>query len=315
MPRVQQFGGHQMPAPFRYRKLGYVALNVTDVERTSDYAANLVGLEPSGTGPSGERFFRIGPDHHSLALYKAKEPGYKRSGWELEDEENVERAFAHFQGLGLKPEWVPQEERAVLGISLAPAFRVREPTSGAMMEYYSKMMQKSAPLKTSLTRFERLGHVVINVEDCRKTADYVTKNMGFLVSDYCGDLLAALCRAFPNPAHHSLGLIQSRVGNAHFGHVNFTVTDIDDVGRMYHRLQKNNVTITCGMGRHPQCGAIFVYFQDPDNMTWEFSFGMEMFPEHGAREPRYTSVEPDDFDLWGAMPTKDFNANGAIERV
>jgi hypothetical protein len=38
-----------------------------------------------------------------------------------------------------------------------------------------------------------------------------------------------------------------------------------------------------------------------------------MFPEKGAREPRYTSIEPEDFDLWGAVPTEHMNANGVIE--
>jgi 2,3-dihydroxy-p-cumate/2,3-dihydroxybenzoate 3,4-dioxygenase len=302
-----------MTAPFRYRKLGYVALNVTDVARTADFATSLVGLEPSGVGPSGERFFRLGPDHHSLALYPADQPGYKRSAWELEDEEEVERAFAHTQGLGLDPRWIPHEERAVLGIGLAPAFRVREPTSGALLEYYSKMLQKSAPLKAGLTRFDRLGHVVINVADCRASTEFFTGNLGFRVSDYCGDLSAALCRAFPNPSHHSLGIIQSRSGKPHFGHVNFTVQDIDDIGRMFHRLQRNKVHIACGIGRHAQCGAIFVYFLDPDGLIWEYSFGMELFPEEGAREPRYTSVEPEDFDLWGAVPTEHLNAAGTIE--
>src|SRR3954447_19675183 len=98
-----------MAAPFRYRKLGYVALNVTDVARTADYAAGLVGLEPSGDGPDGERFFRIGPDHHSLALYPSGQPGYKRSGWELETEADVERAYGWLSDLGLAPEWVERE--------------------------------------------------------------------------------------------------------------------------------------------------------------------------------------------------------------
>jgi 2,3-dihydroxy-p-cumate/2,3-dihydroxybenzoate 3,4-dioxygenase len=302
-----------MAAPFRYRKLGYVALNVTDVARTADYAAGLVGLEPAGEGPAGERFFRIGPDHHSLALYPSDQPGYKRSAWELETEADVERAFGWFSDLGLRPQWVERDERAVLGISLAPAFRIREPTSGAQFEYYSKMAQKAAPLKSTLTSFDRVGHVVINVADCRETTKFVTENMGFLVSDFCGDLAAALCRAFPNPYHHSLGVIQSRTGKAHFGHVNFTVQGIDDIGRMYHRLTKAGVEIACGIGRHPQCGAIYVYFLDPDGLTWEYSFGMELFPEHSAREPRYTSVEPEDFDLWGAVPTPHMNAHGAIE--
>ena len=47
-----------MPVPFRYRKLGYVALNVTDIARTTEFATRTFVLENSGTGPSGEQFLR-----------------------------------------------------------------------------------------------------------------------------------------------------------------------------------------------------------------------------------------------------------------
>jgi len=44
-----------MTAPFRYKKLGYVALNVTDVARTHDFVMNVYGLDEAGTGAGGER--------------------------------------------------------------------------------------------------------------------------------------------------------------------------------------------------------------------------------------------------------------------
>ena len=40
-----------MAANFRYRKLGYVALNVTDVERTREFATRTFALEDTGQGP------------------------------------------------------------------------------------------------------------------------------------------------------------------------------------------------------------------------------------------------------------------------
>jgi hypothetical protein len=193
-----------MLAPFRYRKLGYIALNVRDVQRTAAFATEIGGLEPAGIAPCGEHFFRLGSDQHCLVLYQSTQPGYERSGWELGDDEQVDRAYAHFSSLGLDPKWVPPDESAVLGIGIAPAFRVREPTTGILMEYYSKMLQKSAPIKNHLVSFAHLGHVVVNVRDCRATTEYVTQNMRFMVSDYAGDFLTALCRAYPNPHHHSL---------------------------------------------------------------------------------------------------------------
>lgn len=301
-----------MSVPFRYRKLGYVALNVSDVKRTTDFALNIVGLDAAGDGPDGGRFLRCTSDHHSLVLYPG-EPGFKRAAWELEDEENVERAYHHYEAIGWKPWWLSREETAPLGLGLSPVFRVREPTMGACFEYYSKMQQTIIPFQKRLAKIERLGHFVINAANCRESTNSVVENMGFVVSDYAGDLFISLLRAFPNPLHHSMGVGQSRVGKTHFNHVNFMVTDIDDIGQAYYRLQQNKVEIVFGIGRHPTSDSIFIYFLDPDGITWEYSFGMELFPEQNPRQPRFMSTAPGDFDVWGARPTPNFGAKGVIE--
>ena len=139
--------------------------------------------------------------------------------------------------------------------------------------------------------------------------------MGFKVSDYVGNLFVSLMRAFPNPRHHSLGIGQSMSGAVGFNHINFMVTDIDDIGRALYRLQEQEVKILFGLGRHPTSDSIFIYFEDPDGMTWEYSFGMELFPETGAREPRVMSTAPEDFDLWGAEPKPTFAKIGTVEQV
>src|SRR5262245_58674439 len=99
-----------MPVNFRYRKLGYVALNVTDVARTTEFAAKTFALENTGVGPSGEQFLSCGPEHQDLVLYLSREPGLVRGAWELETPEDVEKAYSHYEGLGLKPLKLAQEE-------------------------------------------------------------------------------------------------------------------------------------------------------------------------------------------------------------
>jgi 2,3-dihydroxy-p-cumate/2,3-dihydroxybenzoate 3,4-dioxygenase len=61
-------------------------------------------------------------------------------------------------------------------------------------------------------------------------------------------------------------------------------------------------------------GSIFLYFLDPDGMTVEYSFGMEEFPEEGAREPRMLEPRPEALDTWGSVPKPAFAKVGPIER-
>ncbi len=48
-------------------------------------------------------------------------------------------------------------------------------------------------------------------------------------------------------------------------------------------------------------------------MTVEYSFGMEEFPEVGAREPRMLEPVPESLDTWGAVPDPMFGKCGVIE--
>ena len=301
-----------MPVPFRYRRPGYVALNVSDVSRTADFAYNIVGLEDSGTGPSGERFFRCGTNRHCVVLSKSDQPGFKRAAWELESHDDVDAAFGHFSDLGWSPGWLPEEERVALNLTLTPAFRVRDPFTGALFEYFAGMDQTIVEFPGRLAKIRQLGHFALSVPDVLAGARHFEQNHGLVVSDYVSKF-AALLRAPPNPNHHSFGLAMSTTGAAHFNHINFMVTDIDDMGKLQYRLQRNQVKIVFGMGRHPTSDSIFLYFLDPDGLTWEYSFGMEQFPEVGGRPARAMSARPEDFDVWGAAPEPEFSKTGVIE--
>jgi 2,3-dihydroxy-p-cumate/2,3-dihydroxybenzoate 3,4-dioxygenase len=301
-----------MPVPFRYRKLGYVALNVTDIARTTEFATQTFVLENTGTGPSGEQFLSCGPEHHDLVLYQNKEPGFVRGAWELESPEDVERAFAHYEGLGLKPVWLSQEEKDILALGVWPVFRVREPTVGLCFEYYSKMMFRARARPAPVTNFRHIGHFGVNVPNVREATEYAIANMGAAASDILGNYLGTLLRMLPIPNHHSFAYLPARDGKKQLNHIAFMVESIDDIGKLFNRIEAHGVKRAFGIGRHPTSQSIFLYIFDPDSMVWEYTLGMEQFPEVGAREPRFMSAAPEDYDLWGAVPKPGFGGSGNV---
>lgn len=301
-----------MSVDFRYAKAGYVAVNVTDLERTSEFLTNIYGLSPAGERPNGERFFRCGPQHHDVVLYQNREPGFVRHAWEMESEDDVQKAYRHFEKLGLKPRWLSKEERQALGLDINPVFRMHEPTAGIGYEFYSDIMKYSAPLSVNLTEFECFLHTGINVPDVKAATRFAVENMGYVVSDYLGDYVGTLVRAYPIPHHHTFGFLPSQNGKAGLNHVAFKVKTIDDIGRYYNRAVNRGEKIGLGIGRHPTSGSYHAYVFDPDGMSWEYSQGMEQFPEQNYRRARYMSPAPQDFDLWGAMPNPGFGQSGNI---
>lgn len=291
------------PLPFRHRRFGYVVLNVTDIEKTTKFATEVFGLDAAGSAPDGSRYFRCSPKHHDIILRPAAEAAFVRAALELETEGELDLAHAHFTQLGWAPTWVAADETKELG--LERALRIREPVNGTEWEYYARMSYNSAPLKNRMTEFQGGMHFGLLVPNGKQMTDMMVEHMGFAVSDYLEGWPIALIRARPNPNHHSFAPVTHPAGKLGFHHVAFMVNTIDDIGRLFNRVKRMGVKVQFGMGRHPTSGSIHLYIYDPDNMVWEYTLGMEQFPELNPREPRRMSAAPENFDLWGAIPEMD----------
>jgi 2,3-dihydroxy-p-cumate/2,3-dihydroxybenzoate 3,4-dioxygenase len=294
----------------RYRKLGYVALNVTDLERSVKFYRDTVGLQPvPGNADEPARFFRCDWDHHNLMLFEGTRPGLKRIGFEMESAAQFEALFELLQNKGLKVWEVPREECA--RFHQGRSFRFAEPFTGATFEFYESMLEFGGqPFQPTQAKIQRLGHVVLRTPDYADAVDFFTGVLNFKISDSIEEAVTFM-RCFPNPFHHSLGLGRGKAHGLH--HVNFMVTEVDDIGRAIWRFNREQVPIVNGPGRHPPSGSMFLYFLDPDGLTLEYSFGMEEFPEIAPRKPRVLEPVRESFDYWGAPVDPRKSAVGEIE--
>ena len=291
----------------RYSRLGYVALNVTDIERSIAFYRDQVGLTLTGRGIGGCAYLRCSERHHDIMLLSGSEPGLKRVGWEMESDEALSAVREHLESLGIKAEAVTADECSDLGIS--PAFRATEPTTGAKFEFYSKM-EVIGPWEPTHTKIAQLGHVVLRSADRLATEAFMADHLNFRISDRI-DGQVTFMRCFPNPFHHSYGVGAGEVSKFH--HVNFMVSEIDDIGKGNVRMKQAGAPIVYGPGRHPPSDSIFLYFLDPDGLTLEYSFGMEEFPESDPRAPRDMPAILESIDYWGGRPEPDFTKAGVIE--
>lgn len=297
-------------APFRYRKPGYVALNVTDVERSVRFYRDLVGLQLEAQDGDDAAYLRCSDAHHDLVLCKAAAPGLKRMAFELESGDDLERAARHIARLGWTLREVADAETARLHQGRTLRFRL--PASPLVFEFYARMARAGGAYVPSVAKIQRLGHVVVRCADRDAVLQTLTGELNFRVSDHFANQVAFL-RCFPNPYHHSFGVARSDVDGLH--HVNFMVTDVDDVGRATNRMRQAGVEVVYGPGRHDISNSIFFYYLDPDGLTIEYSFGMEEFPEEAPRAARQLPLKPEILDSWGGMPAPKFGKGGAVERL
>lgn len=292
----------------RYKRIGYVALNVTDRARSTAFQRETIGLatnpdvDPQGFGAT---LLRSGATACEVALYDAAEPGLRRVAFEMENERELAAARNHLTGLGLKLWETPERDRTAF--AQAASFRFAEPNTALTVELFTGDPARSPREGAPPSNVDRLGHCVVAAVDPRPTTRFFVEELNFRVSDYIGDV--AFLRCYPNPFHHSFAIT---FGNENrLNHVNFLVHTLDDYGQAYNRTKRQNIEVVFGPGRHPPSGSVFLYFLDPDAMTFEFSTGMEEFPEVGPRDPRHLPLAPESFDYWGG--TRD-PRHGAVGR-
>ena len=293
----------------RYRRLGYVALNVTDLARARTWYAAMAGLQINGTGAAGEAFFRSGPEHHSLVLHEAAAPGLKRIGWELESDQQFDVLARALERHGIVWRELDPDECSALHIKRA--LRMVEPITGVTLEFYgSGMQQMDTPFAPTVTRLQSICHIGICTPHYREAIDFYERVLNFKTSDEI-DGRIRLMRCFPNPLHHSLAIADAPHNSLH--HLNFMVSDEHDLIEARARFDANRVPMVWD-GFHPPSGNTFLFFLDPDGLSIEFGHGMEMFPETGARAHRVFPPKPESFDSSGSARDPRMAAAGGIER-
>lgn len=286
-----------MTHPIRYSRLGYAALQVTDLASSARFYSDLMGLKIEREDASAV-WLRCSDKPYDLILEAGPVAGLARVGFELESSAELTKAFDHITQVGLAPTW-----------SSETAFRFRNPQTGLELDFYADPAPAPTPYEPGITQIVRLGHVVLNVANYADAYKFWVDQLGFEISDHVPGKIAFL-RCWPNPLHHSFALLTGEHDG--LNHFNFMVTDIDDIGRAMNRMKAANVPIVFGPGRHLPSGSIFLYMLDPDGMSTEYSFGMEEFPEAGARAPRELEPKPEVLDTWGSIADPRFGKTGAI---
>jgi 2,3-dihydroxy-p-cumate/2,3-dihydroxybenzoate 3,4-dioxygenase len=294
----------------RYSKLGIVELNVTNLSRSQDFYKNLLGLEPAPAASTEYSRYRCTDDSYSVVLHQSNTAGLKRVGWELDSIAQFDELYCALRTAEIKYEELSADECNQRLFQRAA--RIVEPFSCAVFEFYvwADNLQTTS-WQPTVAKIQRLGHVAFWTPDPLACTDFLHNVLNFRFSDSIGDAVTFM-RPFPSPYHHGIGVASAKKTGLH--HVNFMVSDIDDVGKAFHRFNRHGVEIMKGIGRHPASGSIFLYFLDPDGLTLEYSFGMEEFPEDKPREARKLPLKPESIDIWLGPVDKRYATMGEVEK-
>ena len=272
----------------------YVRLGTRDLAAADRFARDVVGLE-FVREEQGARYYRSDDRDHTLVYFQG-DPADHAAGFELRDGDALQAAAAELSNTAVAVHAGTADECEMRQVR--DFVRFNDP-SGNPIELIVRPAHSGRryfPARDAgITGFSHIGLCsTVAPRDER----FWTSTLGARVSDRIGD--AALLRI--DEVHHRVALFPTT--RAGIQHVNHQVASIDDVMRAWYQLQARGVRIVFGPGRHPTSGAVFLYFEGPDGMVFEYSTGVRSIrPEdETSYQPRQFPRANSSFCMWGSVP-------------
>ena len=272
----------------------YVRLGTRDLVAADRFAREVVGLELARV-EAGAHYYRSDDRDHTLVYFEG-DPRDHSVGFELRDAAMLDAAAAALSDQGFAVTHGSadaNEQRRVHGF-----VSFTDPTGNRidLVDRPHHSGQRHFPSRDAgITGF---SHVGLCSTDAPRDEAFWCGHLGARVSDRIGD--AALLRI--DPVHHKIALFPTTRSGVQ--HVNHQVASIDDLMRAWYRLRELGVKIVFGPGRHPTSGAVFLYFEGPDGMVFEYSTGVRLIApqDEASYRARQFPAVPSSFCMWGSLP-------------
>lgn len=276
------------------KDIRYVRLGTRNVEQATEYAQKILGLELVRK-ESGACYFRSDNRDHTLVYFEG-DPHEHTIAFELATARELEAAATALSDAGYQVQSGSKE--ACEQRCVAEFVNFKDPTGNSIdlvLRPHHSGRRYFPSRDAGITGF---SHVGLRTSDPRRDERFWTQLMNARVSDRIG--AAPLLRI--DGVHHKIALFPSTYAGVQ--HINHQVEDINDLMRAFYMLKERGVNIVFGPGRHPTSGAMFLYFEGPDGMVYEYSTGVKVFTEEEERmhQPRQFPFTPSSFCMWGSKP-------------
>lgn len=272
----------------------YVRLGTPDLAGSVRYATEVLGLEVARTEGKSV-YMRSDSRDHTLCYFEG-DPRDHTAAFEVDTQEELDHALATLSESGYQARRgaADEAEQRYVGDFV----NLKDPSGNSIDLVYAPHHSGRRYFPSRDAGITGFSHIGLRTLDAQRDELFWTNLLGAKVSDRIGP--APLLRI--DEVHHKIALFPSTYPGVQ--HINHQVESIDDVMRAYYILKERNIPIRFGPGRHPTSGAMFLYFEGPDGMVYEYSTGVRLITEEDelTYRPRNFPFVPESFCMWGARP-------------
>jgi 2,3-dihydroxybiphenyl 1,2-dioxygenase len=280
-------------------QLGYLVLDVSDVDAWCDLAVSIIGAEVCRDEGVDLVRLRFDEHHHRITLRPAKTDSIAAIGWEVPSLGEIESVRKKIAEQGIPITEGTREDLADRKVEVL--FRFRDP-DGFPLEIYYGPWTDDVPFRPSrpMSGFNcgslGLGHVVLVTKDRGNAARFYQEALGFSVTDYItwNELDAIFLHC--NRRHHSLALMNECYGmrTGYMNHFMLETRALDDVGRAYDLVRSQKLPLVLSLGQHSNDRMVSFYVKTPSGFSMEYGWGGLLVDDAVWRVTHYSTTK-----LWG----------------
>jgi 2,3-dihydroxybiphenyl 1,2-dioxygenase len=261
--------------------LGYVGLDVRDVEVWKKWAREFLGAIEGPRSPEGVERLRIDDYAWRIALEPGDTDDLGWIGLEVPGPSELSTLRQRLATNGVEVEVADADflaERGVLGL-----MRCRDPEGLGVELFYGPTRLTDVPFVSPVgasfvTGEQGLGHLVLATTDLAATRHFYLELLGFRQSDtirmamgpnFHIDLEFYSC----NPRHHTLAVAPLPMRPPkRMHHLMVQAETLDQVGFALDRADRTNTRLTQSLGRHSNDKMVSFYVETPSGFELEYGY-------------------------------------------
>jgi 2,3-dihydroxybiphenyl 1,2-dioxygenase len=287
------------------KQLGYLALEVDDLEAWEKFAAEVLGLQVLPRDPDGSLFLRMDENHHRFVLNEGAANDVAAIGWEVNNQRELTELAGQLRSAGVEvTTGSPDEARSR---RVGELIKFNDPSGIPSEAYFGPLVDhlnpfhSARPIAGFVTSTMGLGHIVIRVDDSGRSLTFYRDVLGMRVSDFIdltmrrGRPTDSITLSFMhcNPRHHTVAFGQFP-GSKRLLHFMLQLHSLDDVGAAYYLAQDRGINITGSLGRHTNDHMVSFYMRSPSGFDIEYGFGARTVDDATWKVQRHESGS-----MWG----------------
>ena len=163
-------------------QLGYLGINVSDLDAWEKFATDVLGLQVSGRDTDGSLFLKMDENHHRFILHPGTGDDLAYAGWQVTDEQALHGMAERLKAAGVEPSFGTSEEATVRRVE--GLIKFQDPSGIPSEVFYGPPMSFDDPFNSprSISGFVTgelgLGHIVLFVDDREESVRFYRDVLG-----------------------------------------------------------------------------------------------------------------------------------------